>query len=152
MLTRAVRIINVSIALLVVLFAIAIYWLAFRPLPKISGEINAPIASPAIVNRDARGVPHIEAASWQDAIFLQGFVTAQDRLWQMDSIRRFAAGELSEVFGPATLPVDERSRRMQMRQIADRDLQQLPQDQRGVMVEYARRQLFHRHPPRRLLA
>jgi penicillin amidase len=133
-----VRIFNVSIALLAVLLAIAIYWLAFRPLPKVSGDLNAPIASPATVRRDARGVPHIEAASWQDAIFLQGYVTAQDRLWQMDSLRRFAAGELSEVFGPATLLVDERSRRMRLREIAETDVRNLPQSERAVVVEYAR--------------
>jgi len=133
-----VRIINVSIALLAVLVAIAIYWLAFRPLPKTSGDISAPIGGNAVIKRDARGVPHIEASSWQDAIFLQGFVTAQDRLWQMDSLRRFAAGELSEVFGKGTLHIDERARRMRMREIAEKDLQSLPQDQRAILVEYAR--------------
>jgi len=137
-LNRAVRIVNVSIALLAALAAAAIYWLAFRPLPKVSGEISAPISSPALVKRDARGIPHIEAASWQDAIFLQGYVTAQDRLWQMDGIRRFAAGQLSEVFGPATLAADERSRRMRLREIAEKDLQNLPEAQRAVMVQYAR--------------
>jgi penicillin amidase len=136
--TRAVRIFNVSIAVFAVLAAVVIYWLAFRPLPKVSGDIGAPIGSAALVKRDARGVPHIEAASWQDAIFLQGYVTAQDRLWQMDTLRRFAGGELSEVFGPATLKVDERARRMRMREIADADLQNLPQAQRAVLVEYAR--------------
>jgi penicillin amidase len=133
-----VRIINVSIALLAVLVAVAIYWLAFRPLPKVSGEINAPVSASAVVKRDARGVPHVEAASWQDAIFLQGYVTAQDRLWQMDVIRRLAAGQLSEVFGAIALPSDERSRRMRLRQIAEKDLQSLPQDERAVLVEYAR--------------
>ncbi len=137
-LSRLIRIINVSIAAFVVLLAVAIYWLAFRPLPKVSGEITAPISGEATVQRDARGVPHIVAASWQDAIFLQGYVTAQDRLWQMDGIRRFAAGDLSEVFGPSTLAVDERARRMRMKAIADHDVELLPPEQRAVMVEYAR--------------
>jgi penicillin amidase len=137
-LTRAVRLINVSIAVLAVLLAVVIYWLAFRPLPKVSGEIGAPVTSAAVVMRDARGIPHIQAANWQDAIFLQGFVTAQDRLWQMDSLRRFAAGELSEVFGPGTLNVDERSRRLRLREIADADLLNLPQSQRAIFVAYAR--------------
>ena len=56
----------------------------------------------------------------------------------MDSIRRFGAGELSAVFGASTLPVDERSRRMRIREIAEADLQNLPQDERAVLVEYAR--------------
>ena len=58
--------------------------------------------------RDALGVPHIQAAAWEDAIFLQGYVTAQDRLWQMDALRRLAAGELAEVIGPAALDVGPR--------------------------------------------
>ncbi len=138
MLSRAVRIINVSIAVLVVLIAVAVYWYAVRPLPKTSGEIAAPIAQPAVIKRDARGVPHIEASSWQDAIFLQGYATAQDRLWQMDGLRRFGAGELAEVFGPGALPLDERSRKMRMRKIAETYVQRLAPQDRALLVEYAR--------------
>lgn len=138
MLSRVVRIVNVSVAVLVVLIAIAVYWYAVRPLPKTSGELSAPISGPALIKRDARGVPHIEASSWQDAIFLQGYVTAQDRLWQMDSLRRFGAGELAEVFGPSAVPIDERSRKMRMRAIAEADVKRLTPEDRAVMVEYAR--------------
>ena len=135
---RLLRIINVSIAVLVLLLAIAVYWYAIRPLPKTSGEITAPVSGPAIVERDARGVPHVTASTWQDAIFLQGFVTAQDRLWQMDGLRRFGAGELAEVFGPGMLGADEQSRRMRMRAIAEAGAERLPADQRAVLVAYAR--------------
>ena len=138
MLSRLVRIINVSIAIVFVLVLAAVYWLAVRPLPKTEGEVNAPIGAPAVIKRDARGVPHIEAASWQDAIFLQGFVTAQDRLWQMDSLRRYGAGELAEVFGASALPLDERSRRMRMRAMAEGEVQLLTPEDRTVMIEYAR--------------
>ncbi|HZQ51811.1 MAG TPA: penicillin acylase family protein [Bryobacteraceae bacterium] len=138
MLSRIVRIFNVSIAVLLVLAAVAIYWYAVRPLPKESGEMTAPIASAATVKRDARGIPHIEAASWQDAVFLQGYVTAQDRLWQMDGLRRFGAGELAEVFGPAAIASDERSRRMRMKEMAEDDVQRLPPEDRAAMVAYAR--------------
>ncbi|HSU61717.1 MAG TPA: penicillin acylase family protein [Bryobacteraceae bacterium] len=138
MLFRAVRIINVSIAVLVVLLAVAVYWFAVRPLPKTSGEISAPIAALATVQRDARGVPHIQASSWQDAVFLQGFVTAQDRLWQMDVLRRFGGGELAEVFGAQAVQEDERARRMRMREIAEADVSRLRPQDRALMVEYAR--------------
>jgi penicillin G amidase len=137
-LPRLVRIINVSIAILVLLMAFAAYWYAVRPLPKTSGAITAPITGPAAIKRDARGVPHIEASSWQDAIFLQGYATAQDRLWQMDGLRRFAAGELAEVFGPSALALDERSRKMRMRAIADSYVQRLKGTDRELLVEYAR--------------
>jgi penicillin amidase len=138
LLSRVLRIINVSIAVLVLVIAFAVYWYAFRPLPKVSGEIRAPISSAATIRRDARGVPHIEAASWQDAVFLQGFVTAQDRLWQMDGLRRYGAGELSEVLGRSTLLLDERSRTMQMPEIAANALRYLRPEDRAVLVEYAR--------------
>lgn len=138
MLTRAVRIINVSIAVLVVLIAVAVYWYAVRPLPRTSGEITAPIRANATIKRDAQGVPHIEAASWQDAIFLQGYVTAQDRLWQMDTLRRFGEGELAEVFGPAALAQDERTRRMRIGEIAATNAERLRPEERAVFVEYAK--------------
>ncbi len=132
------RIINVSIAVLIALIAVAVYWYAVRPLPKTSGEITAPIAATATIKRDARGVPHIEASSWQDAIFLQGYVTAQDRLWQMDGLRRYGAGDLAEVFGSGALSADEHSRRMRMRAIADADVGRLTPEARAILVEYAR--------------
>jgi penicillin G amidase len=137
-LSRLVRIINVGIAALVVLIAILVYWYALRPLPKVSGRIVAPIHAAATIKRDARGVPHIEASSWQDAIFLQGFATAQDRLWQMDVLRRFGAGELAEVFGPGALPPDEHSRKMRMREIAEAAVSRLTGEARAALVEYAR--------------
>lgn len=138
MLSRLVRVVNASIAIVVVLIVLAVYWYAIRPLPKTSGQLAAPISAQADVKRDARGIPHIEAASWQDAIFLQGYVTAQDRLWQMDVLRRFAAGELSEVFGAAALREDEHGRRMRMRAIAEADVSRLTADERALLVEYAR--------------
>ena len=136
--SRLLRIINVSIAVLILLIVVAVYWYAVRPLPKTSGEITAPVSAPALIERDARGIPHITAASWQDAIFLQGFATAQDRLWQMDGLRRFGAGELAEVFGPGAIKTDEQSRRMRMRSIAEADAERLPPGQRAVFAAYAR--------------
>lgn len=121
-----------------VLILIAVYWYAMRPLPKTSGQLFAPISAAASIRRDARGVPHIEAASWQDAFFLQGFATAQDRLWQMDTLRRFGAGELAEVFGPVALPSDQRSRAMRLRAIAETNVARLPGEELTAMVQYAR--------------
>jgi penicillin G amidase len=137
-LSRLVRLVNVAIAIVVLVMVAAIYWYAIRPLPKTSGEIAAPLSAAADVKRDGRGVPHIEAATWQDAIFLQGYVTAQDRLWQMDVLRRFAAGELAEVFGPAAVREDEHARRMRMRPIAEADAAHLSPEERELLVEYAR--------------
>jgi penicillin amidase len=137
-LSRFLRIFNVSIGVLLLAAAIAVYWYAFRPLPKTSGSIVAPIHAPATVRRDARGVPHIKARSWQDAVFLQGFVTAQDRLWQMDALRRFGAGELAEVFGPAAIIADQQTRSLRMRALAEADMKSLRPVDREVLLEYAR--------------
>ena len=138
MLVRLVRIFNVSAAILIALILLAVYWYALRPLPKIAGQMAAPVSGYASIRRDERGVPHIEAASWQDALFLQGFATAQDRLWQMDTLRRFGAGELAEVFGKAALPSDQRSRAMRMRALAENNAAHLSGDARTAMIEYAR--------------
>ena len=115
-----------------------IYWLAYRPLPQTSGQIGAPVSAQATIARDALGVPHIVAGQWEDAVFLQGYATAQDRLWQMDVLRRLAAGELSEVFGPATLELDRESRRLRMRRIAQEHAGTLPTADRAIFAAYAR--------------
>ena len=135
---RVLKYINLSIAVLLVLVLAATYWVAYRPLPKTSGRISAPVSSRATVSRDALGIPHIVAANWEDAIFLQGFVTAQDRLWQMDALRRLAAGELSEVIGPSTLELDREARRLRMRHIAEEQYRTLPVADRAVMAAYSR--------------
>ena len=123
---------------MLVLGLVAAYWIAYRPLPQTSGQIAAPISARATVERDALGVPHIAAANWEDAIFLQGYVTAQDRLWQMDALRRLAAGELSEVLGPSTLELDREARRLRMRRIAEEHDRTLPPADRAVLAAYAR--------------
>ncbi len=135
---RVLKFINLSIAVLLVLVLAAIYWTAYRPLPTVSGQISAPISERATVRRDALGVPHIAAGRWEDAIFMQGYTTAQDRLWQMDVLRRLAAGELSEVFGPATLELDREARGLRMRRIAEEHARTLPPADRAVFAAYAR--------------
>jgi penicillin G amidase len=132
------RAINLSIAVLLVAVGVAAYWLAWRPLPQTSGDISAPIAARATVVRDALGVPHISAASWEDAIFLQGYVTAQDRMWQMDALRRLAAGELAEVIGPAALDQDKDSRRLRLSRIAEAQAKNLTPETKAIFAAYAR--------------
>lgn len=136
--SRTVKFINLSIAVLLVLVLAAVYWVAYRPLPKTSGQIAAPISARASIARDALGVPHITAGQWEDAIFLEGYATAQDRLWQMDVLRRLAAGELSEVFGATTLELDREARGLRMRAIAEQDARTLTPAQRAVFAAYAR--------------
>ena len=136
--TPLLRAINLSIAVLLVALVGAAYWLAWRPLPQTSGDIAAPIAARATVIRDALGVPHISAASWEDAIFLQGYVTAQDRMWQMDALRRLAAGELAEVIGPSALDQDQESRRLRLSRIAEAQAKNLTPETKAIFAAYAR--------------
>ena len=133
-----VRTINLSITVLLVAFLAAAYWFAWRPLPETSGQLVAPVSAEARITRDARGVPHIQAASPEDAIFLQGYAMAQDRLWQMDGMRRRAAGELAEIVGPAALASDEESRRMDLRRIAEAELQSARPEERAILAAFAR--------------
>jgi penicillin amidase len=136
--TPLLRAINLSIAVLLIAVVSAAYWYAWRPLAETSGEISAPISAKATITRDALGVPHIRAASWEDAVFLQGFVTAQDRMWQMDALRRLAGGELSEVVGRQALEADEDAHRLRLARIAEESEQTMTPADRAVMAAYAR--------------
>ncbi len=139
--TRAsslLRLLNLSIAVLVIALLAGGYWYAWRPLAQTSGEISAPISAEAHIARDAQGTPHIQAASWQDALFLEGYAMAQDRLWQMDGMRRRAAGELAEVVGTAAVESDQEARRMNLRQIAEAQEKALKPEERAVMAAFAR--------------
>jgi penicillin amidase len=138
MLNRILRYLNLAILIVLLLAAIAVYWIAWRPLPQTSGFVTVPIGQRATVVRDALGVPHIAAATVEDALFLQGYVTAQDRLWQMDALRRFAAGQLAEVLGPQLLESDREARRFRMDRIAGDQAARLPAADRSVLAAYAR--------------
>ena len=114
-LNRLLKYLNVLIGLFVLVIIALIFWYGVRPLPKTSGNVQVAVEKPATATRDNLGVPHIKAATIEDALFVQGYVTAQDRLWQMDIMRRAAAGELSEVVGRATIELDREARRLRIR-------------------------------------
>jgi penicillin amidase len=108
-------------------------------LPQIDGSLpTAGLASPVSVERDAHGVPHIRARSLDDLVFAQGYVTAQDRLWQMDMLRRHAAGELAEILGSSMLDHDRLQRTLQIRAAAERAVAALPANQMHLLEQYAR--------------
>jgi penicillin amidase len=108
-------------------------------LPQLDGDIHiAGITAPVTITRDAHGVPSIQAANLDDLLFAQGFLTAQDRLWQMDVLRRHAAGTLAELLGPSLVDHDRMQRYLQIRAAADRALTTLPPDQLHQLDAYAR--------------
>lgn len=131
---------SIGLAILIVLMAVVglVYWYAWRPLPQRSGAIEAGVSQTVSVAFDALGEPHIRAASQDDALFVQGYVTAQDRLWQMDGLRRLAGGDLAEILGPAFLESDRVVRRLRLRRVAEADYLNLPPQDRAVLAAYAR--------------
>ena len=90
------------------------------------------------VRRDARSIPYIEAKNDGDLYFTQGYITASDRLWQMDLMRRVARGELSELFGSRTLDEDKRWRKFGFAKIAEESLAKLTPQLRAGLEDYAR--------------
>ncbi len=130
--------INLSIAVLFCVLLIAALWFLWRPLPQLSGEMEAPIGARGTIARDELGVPHITAESIEDALFLQGFATAQDRMWQMDVLRRASAGELAEVAGEAGLENDREARRLRIPQLAAAEEANLDPEIRRQFAAYAR--------------
>ena len=108
-------------------------------LPQLDGAISIPgLSAPVSVQRDNHGVPYIHAASLDDLVIAQGFVTAQDRLWQMEALRRHGAGTLAELLGSSLLPHDRAQRTLRLRAAADRAVAVLPPDQLHWLDLYAR--------------
>ncbi len=108
-------------------------------LPQIDGDLHvAGLSAPVTIQRDAHGVPYIHAASLDDLVFAQGFVTAGDRLFQMDVLRRHASGELAEVLGQSLLLHDRTQRTLQLRAAADRAVAALPAEQLHFLEVYSR--------------
>ena len=136
--SRLVKFINLTIAVLAAAALLAVYWYVYRALPQTSGTVAAPVAQPATAARDSLGVPHIRAASIDDALFVQGYVTAQDRLWQMDGLRRLAGGNLAEIVGPAGLPSDRDARMLRLRRIAEAAYVTMPAQDRKALAAYSR--------------
>jgi acyl-homoserine lactone acylase PvdQ len=107
-------------------------------LPQLDGTIHTPgLAAPVTVTRNEQGVPSIHATSLNDLLFAQGYTTAQDRLWQMDALRRHASGELAEILGPSLLDHDKQQRTLQLRAAADNAIAAMSPDQRAQLQSYA---------------
>jgi penicillin G amidase len=112
--------------------------LARRALARVEGEIDAPgLRQPVQVSRDTWGIPHIVAASPEDLFFAQGYVAAQDRLWQMEIWRRTVEGRLAEIVGPSAVPRDRLARLLKHRgPIDDRELRVYHPDARALMTAF----------------
>ncbi|OLC35024.1 MAG: hypothetical protein AUH81_11185, partial [Candidatus Rokubacteria bacterium 13_1_40CM_4_69_5] len=107
-------------------------------LPDVRTPVRIPgLRARAEVWRDAQGIPHVRAASLPDAFLAQGFVHAQDRLWQMDYDRRRAYGRWAEYAGPPALAQDLQMRRFCLQQSARADYVALNAETRAMLDAYA---------------
>ena len=110
------------LTLLLALAAAAIYAVLYLSLPSYDGTQPSSISNTARLERDALGYLSIHAANRSDAAFALGFAHAQERFFQMDILRRNAAGELAELFGKRALKADQALRQHRFRSRATQAL------------------------------
>lgn len=127
-----------TLLILSVLIVSLLYWLASRSLPDYNAEVEVPnLERPVEIVRDNANVPHIFGAQDEDVFFGLGFAHAQDRLWQMTTLRRTAQGRLSEVFGASTLDVDKLMRRFDIYALSVASMEALDPTTQKALRAYA---------------
>ncbi|HXM98501.1 MAG TPA: penicillin acylase family protein [Candidatus Dormibacteraeota bacterium] len=127
------------LAIFLVVIGTTLWWFVYRPLPQLDGTATLPgLKSDVTVERDNWGVPHIKANSLEDMAEAQGYVIAQDRLWQMDLLRRVGRGQLCEIVGPGALKVDQEFRQLNFARAAEREVTLMDAGSRNAMEAYAR--------------
>lgn len=140
-LSFSLRIVIAVLAMLLITFLGFDYWFyhaAKAALPVVDGTVRLPgLTAPVIVTRDSLGVPTITAANLHDLLFAQGYVTAQERLWQMDMTRRFASGDLAAILGPEYIKVDTEQRILGLRQVAEKAVAGMTPDDHAHLQAYA---------------
>jgi penicillin G amidase len=114
------------------------HWLLRQPKPRYAGSLHLKGLSASVeVVRDKWGVPHIYAHNTPDLVLAQGFIHAQERLWQMDFNRRLVAGRLSEILGSISVPMDRWMRTLTMRRVAESEVDLLDGESRLLAERYA---------------
>ncbi len=130
--------IGIGLVILALILAGVGTWFVRRPWPQVSGTIAVSgLSGPVEVIRDRWGVPHIYAQNEHDLFFAQGYVHAQDRLWQMEFNRRIGSGTLSAAVGEATLDTDRFLRTIGLRRAAEKDWELIDDDTRAILEAYA---------------
>lgn len=108
-------------------------------LPLLDGQDQVPgLTAEVTVRRDQHGVPHLTAQSLDDLFEAQGYITAQDRLWQMDLLRRAAGGDLAEILGPKLVEHDRAQRLLLMKASAEQLFSRMSERDRRFMADYAK--------------
>ena len=132
-----VRLVSAAVALTVAA-VLAAWWIGSRSIPDYDASWQvAGLSGPVEIVRDTAAVPHIFGATDADVFYGLGFAHAQDRLWQMLTLRRTAQGQLSELFGAATLPIDDLLRRLDVYALATASVDALDPDTLADLQAYA---------------
>ncbi|NVJ59269.1 MAG: penicillin acylase family protein [Gammaproteobacteria bacterium] len=130
------RIVYLMLSLLIVVTG-SIYLVLNGSLPTYSGELElSGLSEPVTISRDAFGTADITANTRSDLAFALGFTHAQERFFQMDLLRKSAAGELSELIGSATINIDKRVRQHRFRARSEEIVKNLPQSQLNLLTDY----------------
>jgi penicillin amidase len=136
---RGLLLATVAPASLVAIGLAVAFLMLLASLPMVDGKMRAPALSALVtIDRDALGVPTISGTDRGDLAYATGFVHAQDRFFQMDLLRRSAAGELAELLGPAVVVLDRAHRLHRFRQRALAALASASADQRRLLELYTR--------------
>lgn len=140
-LKRALQVAGAVVALGLLAVAAGAIWLRVelgRSLPQLDGDILIPsLTSPVSIERDAHGVPTLRGASRLDLAEATGFLHGQDRFFEMDLLRRRAAGEMAEILGPGLLSFDKSNRLHRFRPLAQRVLESMAPDERALVAAYS---------------
>jgi penicillin amidase len=138
---RWLKIAGVSLIVVIVIAGLLAGWayrMVARSVPLLDGEVVIDgLAEAVTIERDALGVPTIRGENRLDVARALGFLHGQERFFQMDLLRRRAAGELSELFGAGALSVDRASRLHQFRKRARHAIETMTEAENGVVEAYA---------------
>ena len=137
----ALRIVILTLVLLLVAFLGFDFWF-YRAVKNSQAQRDGVVrlnglTAPVTVTYDSLGVPNIAAANIPDLFFTQGYVTAQDRLWQMDMLRRFTSGDLAVILGPDYVKFDRENRILGLRDVAEKATAQMDPQTRAQFEAYA---------------
>ena len=128
----------VTVVILALLAGAAGYLFVRGSLAQLDGQVTGSGLSALVtVTRDANGVPAVTGQTRADVAFATGFLHAQERFFQMDLLRRVAAGELAELVGPPALPVDKQHRFFRFRARAEAAYKAASPEERQIYERYA---------------
>lgn len=140
--SRKVKVLSIIAGIIVLLAVIVFAGLQFflrRPLPNYTGRISLDgLRASAEVRTDEHGLPHIFAANEDDLFFLQGYITARERMFQMDLTRLAGRGELSTFLGEATIKADKLFKTIGFYRTAEEEYRLLPPETKAAIDSYTR--------------